>query len=118
MKARATGGAIKAAEAANDIDVNSGSALDVQESQRRTGELDTLTTENNALLQAYGYSAAATGYQATAGLESTEAEQAPLGGALSAGGGLLSNASGIGFKFNNILNPSSPSTNAYTSAGP
>jgi hypothetical protein len=93
-------GSIKASQAASGIDVNSGSAADVQQSERQTGRLSSLTEENNALLQAYGYRAAATGYGAEAGLKTAEAAQAPTGAALAAGGGLLGNASALGYKFN------------------
>jgi hypothetical protein len=93
-------GRIKAAQGANQIDVNTGSAADVQKSQRETGMLDTLTTENNALLQAYGYRSQATSYTAQSGLESAEAAQAPIGAAIGAAGGLLGNASSIGYKYN------------------
>jgi hypothetical protein len=99
LKAAAQGGQIKASQAANNIDVNTGSAVAVQKSQRETGELDTLTAMNNAALAAYGYQQQATGFTAQAGLEEAEAAQAPYGGALGASGNLLSNAANIGFKF-------------------
>lgn len=92
-------GAIRASEAANNVDVNTGSAANVQKSQRETGSLDSLTTMNNALLQAYGYKSQATGFQAESGLDSQEAGQDEAGGFLSAGGGLLGNASSLGFKY-------------------
>lgn len=99
-KSAARGGAIKTQQAAAGIDVNTGSAVNVQASERQTGQLSALTAENNALLQAYGYRTAATGYTAEAGLQRAEAAQAPIGAALAAGGGLLGNASAIGYKFN------------------
>jgi hypothetical protein len=98
-------GRIKAAQGANQIDVNTGSAVDVQKSERETGMLDTLTTENNALLQAYGYRSQATSYTAQSGLESAEAAQAPIGAGIAAAGGLLGNASSIGYKWNAMQNP-------------
>jgi len=99
LKGAATAGKIKASQAANNIDVNTGSAVNVQQSQREVSKLDTETVLSNAELQAYGYRAAATNYQATAGLEEMEATEAPIGGALSATGNLLSSASSIGAKF-------------------
>jgi hypothetical protein len=99
LKGAATAGKIKAAQAANNVDVNSGSAVNVQKSSRELNELDTETVLNNAELQAYGYRSAATGYQAQAGLEEMQAEEAPIGGYLSAGGNLLSAASSIGTKY-------------------
>lgn len=97
LKGAATQGKIKTAQAASGVDVNSGSNVDVQKSQRELSQLDTETTLNNAELQAYGYRTQATNYQAQAGLETAEAEQAPIGAALAAGGGLLSSASSLGF---------------------
>jgi hypothetical protein len=100
LKDAAASGKVKAAQAASGIDVNTGSAVNVQASERETNVLNTETVLNNAELQAYGYRAAATGYEATAGLEKEEAEQAPIGAALSATSNLLSNASSIGLKWN------------------
>jgi hypothetical protein len=99
LKGAAAGGKVKAAQAANNIDVNTGSAVDVQASQRELSKLDTETVLNNAELQAYGYRTQAVSDTATAGLEEAEAEQAPIGGYISAGGNLLSSASSIGFKW-------------------
>ena len=98
-KGAAIGGKIKAAQAANNIDVNTGSALGVQAGQRETSKLDTETVLNNAELQAYGYRTQATGYTAQAGLYSAEAAQAPIGAAIGATGSLLSNASSLGMKW-------------------
>jgi hypothetical protein len=99
MKGAAAGGKVKAAQAASGIDVNTGSAVNVQASERETNVLNSETVLNNAELQAYGYRAAATGYKATAGLEEEEAAQAPVGAVLSATGNLLSAASSVGAKW-------------------
>lgn len=48
-------GASRAALAAQGVDVNSGSALDVQASEMALGELDALTIRNNAAREAWGY---------------------------------------------------------------
>ncbi len=104
LKGAATGAKIKAAQAANGIDVNTGSAVDVQASQREVSQLDTETVLNNAELQAYGYRANATNFQAEAGLEQQKAEQAPIGADLGAAGNLLSSASSIGGKWSGFGN--------------
>lgn len=104
-KGAATGARIKTAQAANNIDVNTGSAKRVQAGQRETAQLDTETVLNNAALTAYGYRSQATGFTAQAGLYGMEAEEAPIGGALNATGDLLSSASSVGFKWANA-NPS------------
>lgn len=99
LKGANEGGQIKAGQAANNIDVNSGSAVKVQEGQREIGQLNTLTVENNALLQAYGYKAQATNFTAEAGLDQSEANNAWIGGVTGAAGSLLSDSSALGFKW-------------------
>lgn len=99
LKGRAVGGQIKAAQAASGIDVNSGSALDVQEGSREQSSLDTMTTMDNALLQAYGYRTQATGFEAQSELDKASGSQAVTAGYLKAGGGLLSTAGSVASKW-------------------
>lgn len=99
LKGAAQGGLLKASQAANGIDVNSGSAVDVQTSQHDQAQLDTQTTANNAALKAYGYRTEATSDTAQAGLDQAAANQAPIGAALGAAGGLLGSVSSIGMKW-------------------
>jgi hypothetical protein len=99
LKGAAKSGKIKAGQAASGIDVNTGSAVAVQEGQRETDKLDAETVLNNAELKAYGYRSAATGFTAQSGLDTAESEQAPIGADIGAGGSLLSNASSLGFKW-------------------
>ena len=99
MKNAANIGRIKGAQAASGIDVNSGSAEDVQVGNRETGQLDSETVLNNSELQAYGYRSQSTGFTAQAGLDTLTAQQAPIGSDIGAGGSLLSNASSLGFKW-------------------
>jgi hypothetical protein len=87
------GGAIKAAEAANNVDVNTGSNKAVQISQREVGNLNTKTQLSNAQLTAYGYQSQATNFQAQSGLYSYEAPQAMLGAGLGAAGQVAGAAS-------------------------
>lgn len=91
---------VRAGIAANNIDVNSGSAADVQQGERETGLLSQETVANNAALTSYGYGTQASGFQAEAGLKSTESATAVPGSLLSAGGSLASNAALIPSKFN------------------
>jgi hypothetical protein len=108
LKGAATGGAIKGGQAASGVDVNTGSAVDVQTSQRETSKLNTETTLNNAQLQAYGYRTQATGYQAQSQLDLAQAQQAPIGADLAASGGLLSSASALGLKWSQLGSTPSP----------
>ena len=109
LKGAAKMGKIKTAQAANNIDVNTGSAVDVRASEREAGVLDTATVLSNAELEAYGYRTAATGYTAEAGLLGTQAEEAPIGAGIGATGSLLSGVSAVGFKFTGTgTNPNVP----------
>ena len=96
-KGAAQQAAIKGALAANGLDVNSGSAVDVEESAAKESKLDTLNADHNTQLQVYGYRTQSTGYEAQAKLDKMTADQAPIGAAIGAAGGLLGNASSIGF---------------------
>ncbi len=99
----------KVAQAANNVDVNSGSAVKVRAGEAETGELNTETTMNNALLKAYGYKTEATGYSATAGLEQNAADTIPIGAGIGAGATLLTGAS-------SLLGKWSPGSDVTTSA--
>lgn len=52
---RALAGAQRATLAAQGIDINSGTALDLQSETQDLGELDILTISNNAQREAYGF---------------------------------------------------------------
>ena len=117
LKSAATMGRIRAAEAASGVDVNTGSASDVQESQREVGQLDTLTAENNALLNAYGYKVAATSDTAQSTIDSATATQATTGADIGAAGTLLGNASSLGFKWQGLQNNTPADTPAPATFG-
>ncbi len=93
---------VKAGQAASGVDVNSGSAVTVQQSTRMLGELDAETVLHNAQLKQYGYQAQQTGFLAEAGLETAKGQQAPIGADLAAAGGLASNASALGLKWGQL----------------
>lgn len=59
-------GAQRAAAGAQGIEVNSGSALDVQADAAGEGEIDALTIKNNAFREAWGYRVQASDYQTQA----------------------------------------------------
>jgi hypothetical protein len=99
LKQANTFGAIKTAQAANGVDVNTGSNENVQESQRQAGALDSATILNNAQNVAYGYRTQSSNDVAQAGAFSAEATGADIAGPLSATGSLLSNASSISTKW-------------------
>lgn len=75
----------RAALAAQGVDVNSGSALDVQADAAKFGALDAVTIRNNAAREAWGYRVQAANYKA-------EGRLAFNRGMLDAGGTLLGGA--------------------------
>ena len=99
MKTRATVGGILAAQGANNLDVNSGSQLDVKTSAQEMGQLDALTIRNNASRQAWNYEVQGATDTAQAGLYNSEGSSDQLAGFLNAGSSLLSGASSVGSKY-------------------
>lgn len=99
LQTRAKVGAIRAAQAASNVDVNSGSALDVQSSAAELGQLDTERETSRAALQAYGYRTQSSNFQAEAGLDEAKASSARIGGAFGAVGSLLSGAGNAAGKY-------------------
>jgi hypothetical protein len=93
MRGGARVGDEKAAMAANGVDVNSGSAVDVAVSQRMESKLSADTTMNNALLKAYGYRVQAQSDIAQSQLDTMGANNRRAAGRISAFGDLLSGAS-------------------------
>jgi hypothetical protein len=90
-------GKIKASQAASGIDVNTGSAVDVQASERAINKLDTETVLNNAQLEAYGYRTQAANYLSDSQLRKQEASQAQESGLLGAATGVLNSVSKLPF---------------------
>lgn len=88
-------GATKVAQAANNIDVNKGSAVDVQAGVAQAGRLDQETILSNAQLQGYGYRVRAAQERAQAGLDEKEASSATGAGITGAAGSLLGAASSL-----------------------
>jgi hypothetical protein len=112
LKGAATAGAIKSGQAASGVDANTGSAVNVQTSQRGTGALDTETVLNNAELQAYGYRVQAQSDISQAELDRAQGQQAITGSEIGAAGSLLSGAASTGFKWSQATNPSTTGGNA------
>lgn len=104
LQGRAALGAITSGEAANGLDINSGSALDTRATQREFNELNTETTAANAALQAYGYRTQSTNFQAEAGLQQMTASSALEAGGIGAAGSLLGGASSLGLKWSILQN--------------
>ena len=103
LKGAVTGGKLKTMQAASGLDVNKGSPVDVRVGQAEASKLDAETTLNNAALQAYGYRTQATNFEAEGALDKAKGDQALTGAEIGATGSLLSNASSVGFKWNQML---------------
>lgn len=96
MQLRSQEGTQKAGQAASGIDVNSASSTAARAGTAEVGTLDVLTQRSNNARQAYGYSVAATGDEAEAGLLTQESQQAANLAPVAATGSLLSSASTVG----------------------
>lgn len=96
QKARARVGAIVASQAANNIDVNSGSAVDVRSSAAQLGELDALTVRSNAAKEAYGYENQAWSSTAQQNLDESNAAASEEAGLIGGTGDLLSGVASAG----------------------
>lgn len=92
QKTRAGVAGMKAAQAANGIDVDTGSAVDVRSSAAELGELNAITVRSNAVKQAYGYQTQAASDKAQAELDRQEAKSSEDSGLINAGTTLLGNA--------------------------
>lgn len=109
LKGRAEAQHLKGEIAANGIDVNSGSAVDLEAGQLEKQQLDTETVRQNAALTAYGYRTTATSDIAQSQLDKAQAGFAQQAGLIGAGGSLLSGAGNIGLKWAG-LNPTTSTT--------
>lgn len=88
-------GSIKAAQAARGVDVNSGSALDVQTGEAQVSMMDQLAIQSDTNKKAWGQDIAATSYQNQSKLYGMEAENSMIVGGLKAGGSLMSGANSL-----------------------
>lgn len=98
-KGAAKSGSLKVAQASNGVDVNTGSAVDVQAGERMTNQLDTETVASNSEQHAYGYRTQSDNFKSEADLDQAKADNAIPAAVLGATGGLLSSASSIGGKW-------------------
>lgn len=92
MRNKAIAGKIKAEQGSNGVDVGSGSAKDIQTSQRALGLFDTMTLKSNAAREAFGFKVQAKQFTDEAAIAKTKANQAILSGAIGTASSLLSAA--------------------------
>lgn len=93
LKTRAQVGAIKAAQAANGVDINSKSAVDVRSSAAELGQLNAITIRSNAAKEAYGYQTDSASYKGQAELDKQQGKYAAQAGYIDAGTTLLGQGS-------------------------
>lgn len=94
QKTRAVVGATVAQQGASGIDPNTGSAKDVQLSERAVGMSDALTVRKDAAMQAYGYETQAANFQGERALYKMEAKNAKKAGDINALSSLLGGIGG------------------------
>ena len=99
LQNRETLGRIVTAEAANGVDVNSGSNVDVRSSEREVGMENVDATRHKALMQAYGYNVQGLGFESQARLNDAAAANATATLPLTIGSSLLQSASALGTKY-------------------
>jgi hypothetical protein len=87
-KVRGMIGSQRAAFAAGGVDVNSGSALDVQADTAKFGEMDALTIRMTAAREAWGYKVGATDMRARGELANYQGKQQAIGTIVSAAGSM------------------------------
>ena len=109
-KTKAAVGATLANEGESGIDVNSGSNVDVRESEAKIGMLNALTIRSNAAKSAYGFQTQSVSDTGQAALDKSQQSSDITGGYLSAGANVLGGISNAA-KFSRYLNDSSPIPN-------
>ncbi len=89
-QAQQTGGAIKVGQAANNVDVNSGSAKDVQRSQAKMSMLNEMNIRSNAAGAAYGFETKAPSDVMQSQLDRMQQSADNTGGYMRAAGDIIS----------------------------
>lgn len=95
LKERQQQQAITSGIAAGGVNVNTGSARQVRESQAELGQLDVEQVRQSAALQAYGYQTQQVGFQAQSQLETAQAGFEQTAGWLKGIGSLVTGAADI-----------------------
>lgn len=92
-------GQIKAAQSSSGLDVNSGSALQTQQSQKFVSSMDLAQIRSDAAKTAYNYDVEATQYENQATLDKSAGANALTAGFINAGSSLLGGASSVASKW-------------------
>lgn len=111
-KTRAQVGGIIAAQAANGVDVNSGSAPDVRASEASLGQLSAINIRSNAARTSYGFETQSTSDTAQSQLENFQSSQDSLAGEVSGASTILGGAGGAASSYALFNQQNSPLTSA------
>lgn len=88
-------GQIKVAQASSGLDIRSGSAAQVQQSQKLVTAMDLATIRSNAAKTAYNYRVTGVQYGAQAGLDTVSGQNAMTSGFIGASSSILGAASSV-----------------------
>lgn len=99
MKSAQVAGSIKAKQGASGVDVNAGSSVDVQKSQKQVSDLDMATIRNNAARKAYGYQLESETAKMQTEMYTSAASNSLAAGNIAAAGSLISGASSVSSKW-------------------
>lgn len=99
LKQRQVEGQVRTGKAASGLDVNSGSAVDVQASARKVGQMDMATIRENAAKTAYDYEVKAVNDINQAGLYDAASSNAKSAGNLNMMASLISTAGSVSSKW-------------------
>jgi hypothetical protein len=102
-------GSQRAVLAASGVEVDSGSALDIQEATGREGEQDAAIIMYNAEREAWGYGVQATNYRNAASAARAEGKNAMTAGIIGAGTSLLS----VGQGYSSFLKGKTPTVPGF-----
>ncbi len=96
-------GTTLANQGASGIDVNSGSAVSVRESEAKVGMLNALNIRSEAARKAYGYQTEGVSDTAQSQLDKSQAASAKTGGYLSAAGTVLGGVGNAGLNYGKFM---------------
>lgn len=104
LKNREQSGSIRANQGASGVGVNSGSFVDVAESQDMIGTLDAMNIRTRAVREAYNHEVASVDFKNRATLDKQEAKNAKTASYLGAGATILGGASSAGSSYTKYKN--------------
>ena len=108
-------GKMRAAIAANGIDLNNGSALDIQSDQARNTALNVANDQYNTSLSARAFQTQGANFTTQAAMQTAAAQNDATAGLISAGGTAISGATSVAQKWNQYYGTPA-ATNNNTSA--